>query len=210
MYFKEASFFEKCLNYSIFPLILLIDMKNDLKNMLCLDLYVASLSQEAYTNLQPALATPTKKHLHIRSWGVQNLFKENTLAKDIKALHTFALAFQWQNDLRRILHKNPSYETLILTNASKEIVWVNDGFQKMTGYDKSFALHKTAGFLQGEKTSLATRKRIRKKLLKNKPFKEVILNYRKDQTSYECELTIFPLASKAKTTHFLALEKEVV
>lgn len=82
----------------------------------------------------------------------------------------------------------------------------------MTGYEKEFALNKTPRFLQGEKTKESTRKRIKEKLLKGKPFKDVIINYRKDKTSYKCELHIIPLHNNetTKITHFLALEKEIV
>ena len=54
-----------------------------------------------------------------------------------------------------------------------------------------------------------TRKRIRTKLELLKPFTEVIVNYRKDNTPYKCEVKIIPLY-KEKVTHFLAIEKKVV
>ena len=79
----------------------------------------------------------------------------------------------------------------------------------MTGYSKKYALHKTPSFLQGEATQGLTRNRIRKKLELLKPFTEVIVNYRKDNTPYKCEVKIIPLY-KDKVTHFLAIEKKVV
>ena len=50
-----------------------------------------------------------------------------------------------------------TYDALVLTKADQHIVWVNDGFQEMTGYSKSFAIGKRPGFLQGAQTSENTR-----------------------------------------------------
>ena len=86
---------------------------------------------------------------------------------------------------------------------------MNEGFFPMTGYTKDFAMYKTPKILQGKNTLDITKERIQLNLSKNKPFKEVILNYKKDGTPYECEVHIFPLQNRKKTTHFLALEKDI-
>ena len=107
----------------------------------------------------------------------------------------------------KIIHKN-DYEAIIATDLNRKIIWVYNGFSEMTGYSKRLALDKTPTFLQGEKTSSKTKERIRQKLKLNKPFKEVIINYKKDKTPYRCEVQIIPLY-KDGTTHFMALEKQV-
>ena len=113
--------------------------------------------------------------------------------------------YNWTNDFDTIFNNN-TFEALVVTDVSRKILWVNSGFTKMTGYSKTFAINKTPSFLQGRKTSDATRNRIRQKLQKNNPFKEIIVNHKKDKSTYKCEVSIFPLKSD-KTTHFLALEK---
>ncbi|WP_299161973.1 PAS domain-containing protein [uncultured Tenacibaculum sp.] len=184
-------------------------MKNDLNNMMCLDTYLSSLDEDKYQETT-SLINPTKaQNINLLSWGIQDLFTDNTLVYDLKNIHKLATNFNWKNNLNSILKEN-SYESLVITNSDKKIIWVNNGFKKMTGYENEFALGKSPVFLQGEKTTEISKEKIRKKLLKNKPFKEVIINYRKDKSTYKCELKIFPLYSTTETTHFLALEKEVV
>ena len=100
------------------------------------------------------------------------------------------------------------YEALIITDKNQNIIWVNDGFSKMTGYPKKEALNKTPKFLQGEKTSAETKKKIWQNILLDKPFKEVIINYKKDQTPYKCEVKILPLYNK-QTTHYIAFERKI-
>ncbi|SFU45642.1 PAS domain S-box-containing protein [Pustulibacterium marinum] len=85
---------------------------------------------------------------------------------------------------------------------------MNHGFTDMIGYSKSEALHRTPKFLQGADTSAQTKKRIKDNLAQNKPCKEVLINYRKDQTPYHCEVHIIPLYNQ-QTTHFIAFEREV-
>lgn len=125
---------------------------------------------------------------------------------EIKQLNSFASKFKWENDIKSILSTN-SYEALVLTDVHKKILWVSDGFASMTGYSKEFAKGKQPLFLQGE-DSFEKRIAIRKKLAKQLPFKEVIINYRKNGTPYNCEVYIIPLKND-KVTHFLALEKDV-
>lgn len=125
---------------------------------------------------------------------------------ELNQLLFFAKKYNWENDLKTILKSN-SYEALVLTDVSKNILWVNDGFTKMTGYSKEFARNKQPSFLQG-KNSEKKRAVIRKKLSKHLPFKEIIVNYKKDGTPYNCEIHVIPLKTN-KTTHYLALERAV-
>jgi hypothetical protein len=78
----------------------------------------------------------------------------------------------------------------------------------MTGFNKNFAINKTPSFLQGANTCSKTRARIREKIRANEPFREVVINYRQDKSSYKCEINVFPLFNE-NTTHYMALEKVV-
>lgn len=186
-------------------------MKNSFDNMMSLDIYASNLDKEEYAKISDKLIPSSKKSINILSWGIQDLFEEKSVFNDLRIVKTFSKNYNWKNNISAIIKDN-YYESLVLTDSNKRILWVSDGFKKMTGYEKEFALNKTPRFLQGEKTKESTRKRIKEKLLKGKPFKDVIINYRKDKTSYKCELHIIPLHNNetTKITHFLALEKEIV
>ncbi len=186
-------------------------MKNDLTNMMSLDIYASNLDKEQYTKITAEFEPSSRKGVNLISWGIQDLFMGDGVAEDLKTIKVFTTNFNWKANLSKIIQEN-YYESLVLTNTDKKILWVSNGFTKMTGYDKEYALDKTPRFLQGKDTQEATRERIRRKLRKGIPFKEVIINYRKDTSSYKCALHIIPLynANSSKITHFLALEKEVV
>ncbi|WP_231367643.1 PAS domain-containing protein [Gillisia sp. JM1] len=120
----------------------------------------------------------------------------------------FAEKANWKNEIGTIF-KNRDFDALIITNIDQKILWVNDGFTQMTGYSKKLALNKTPNFLQGINTSITIKNKIRNKLNNLKPFTEIITNYRKDNSSYECEVKIIPMYVE-NVTHFLAIEKQIV
>ncbi len=187
-------------------------MKYNLSEMSCLDLYLSSLSPEEREALKDKLKPSKAKAMPLLSWDLfsENHFRRMHQAKketDIRTIETLAKRYHWKNDLKEILTQH-EFEAIVITDDQQKIVWVNEGFTQMTGYPKNFAIDKSPKFLQGEKTSEKTRENIKSQLKKNKPFVEVITNYRKDKEAYECEVKIFPLYNKG-TTHYLALEREV-
>lgn len=115
--------------------------------------------------------------------------------------------FRWETDLNSMINDN-DYEAIVVTDKDQNIIYVNSGFTEMTGYSKKFALKKKPSFLQGKATSEKTKEQIRKHLKEDIPFKEVLINYKKDKTPYKCEVQIIPLFSK-NTTHYIALERQV-
>lgn len=187
-------------------------MKKNLASMMCLDLFIASQEEKEYDAIKE-LITPLKSiqapligfdfYIDYFSTEMDKLNRE----KDISIVKDFADKFQWIDNLDEIF-KDETFETIVLTNKKQEIIWVNEGFKKMTGFSKSFALKKTPSFLQGANTCKKTSARIREKILANKPFKEIVLNYKQDKTPYRCEIKVFPLSYK-NTTHYIALEKAI-
>lgn len=148
----------------------------------------------------------------LMSWDIFSNFLDNQSnearkLRDLDTLLLFHDKFNWSSDIQSIFADN-DYKALILTDENQKILWVNDGFKAMTGYDKKYAVNKTPRFLQGTETKPATRKRIRKKIMADKPFEDIITNHRKDSTTYKCEVKIYPLKT-TKTTHFIAFEKEL-
>ncbi|AUC83894.1 diguanylate cyclase [Polaribacter sp. ALD11] len=187
-------------------------MKKNLASMMCLDLFIASQDQEEYAAIKDLLAPSKSLQLPIISFDLyMDYFSTEMInlgiKNDIDIVKNFATKLQWTNNVDEIF-KDEVFETIVLTNNKQEIIWVNDGFKKMTGFSKNFALKKTPSFLQGEGTCKETSTRIREKIRAKKPFKEVVLNYKKDKTPYKCEIKIFPLSYK-NTTHYIALERAV-
>ncbi|CAM3495256.1 PAS domain-containing protein [Aequorivita lipolytica] len=184
----------------------------NLWDMAGLDVFLQSLSEqqrEKYFNI----IEPQTYLSPLKSWGLSaEFFKPTALLetrqKDRASLTLLANQFHWKANLSEILTK--SYDALIVTDFSQKIVWANNGFFKMTGYSESYAIGKTPSFLQGNETSTQVKASIREKLQRGEPFTEEVLNYKKDQREYWCKIQIFPLLSAGLTTHYLALETELL
>ncbi len=188
-------------------------MNNNLTKMMCLDVYLSSLNSQEYNKIKHLLKPSTSEKFPLMSWGIFGSHYHETAGvlkrdADINEIKKMALKLHWNNDLNSIF-ENETFEALVITDMSKKIIWVNDGFEDMTGYSKKFALNQTPSFLQGAATSEKIKMGIRDKFSLDKPFKEIITNYKKDKTAYKCELKVFPLYG-TETTHYLALEKQAV
>ena len=186
-------------------------MKKNLMNMQCLDIYLSSLSTEEYKEIEGDLTVSEIKLMPLRSWDIYNdhYARQLLFLKQQNAINSFkelASKFEWKIDLDDIF-EDKTFDALVLTNHEAKIQWVSEGFTEMTGYSSSFALNKTPRFLQGKETDRAVLNRIKHKLSRDEPFTEVLVNYKKDQTPYKCEISIIPLINE-RTTHYLALERQ--
>lgn len=187
-------------------------MKRNIAEMDALDIYISSLTDEELEIFKRKIGK-REESMPLMSWDIfieafHKRIAEIKKRTELRQVLELAQKFKWKNDLEQAFAEN-DYEALVITDIHQKIMWVSDGFTSMTGYTKGFAMNKTPRFLQGEETLAATRSRIRAKIKSDKPFKEVIVNYRKDKTKYDCQVKIIPLYNK-KTTHFIAFEKEVV
>lgn len=186
-------------------------MKKNLMNMQCLDIYLSSLSNQEYENIESEITATGIKLMPLHSWDIYNDYYARQLLflKQKNAIESFkkiAQKFDWKNDLDGVF-QDKSFDALVLTNRNAKIEWVSEGFTQMTGYSSRFALDRTPRFLQGKDTDKAVLQRFKHKLSRDEPFTEVLINYKKDQTPYKCEISIIPLIND-QTTHYLALERQ--
>lgn len=187
-------------------------MSRNLTEMMCLDIYLSSLSDKEYNKIKHQIEPSKSLMMPLLSWNFFSSHHFKTLERlkaerDIQMVKAFAKKASWKNEIDAIF-ENQDFEALIITDSEQKILWVNDGFTEMTGYSKTFAKNRTPHFLQGTNTLPKTKKRIRNKLNELKPFSAIITNYRKDSSPYECEVKIIPMYN-ANVTHFLAIERLV-
>jgi PAS domain S-box-containing protein len=104
-------------------------------------------------------------------------------------------------------HKMIPNIAVILTDAARRIMWVNDDFTEITGYALNEVVGKKPSILQGPGSEQEVIRRIRQNLNDQVPFREQITNYRKNGEQYLCELVIHPVFSDQNTlTNFIAFE----
>src|SRR5215217_1533295 len=92
-----------------------------------------------------------------------------------------------------------------------EIVYVNEGFCRMTGYTAEEVIGKTPRILQGPKTDRAELDRLRYCHSRGEPFKgRHIVNYRKDGSEFLLDWYVEPLRNDAgEITHWMASQRDV-
>lgn len=84
------------------------------------------------------------------------------------------------------------------------IVFVNDAFIKLTGYERSEILGHNCRFLQGPGTNIDDIARIRHALASSQPIEIDLVNYKKDGTSFWNRLFIKPVFHNEVLTYFFA------
>jgi PAS domain S-box-containing protein len=91
------------------------------------------------------------------------------------------------------------------------IVYVNDAFERMTGFTRAETLGQPiSGLLHGPNTSPETVATIRRALMDGKPCAVEILNYRKNGTEFWAELTVQPIADQTgRFTHWVAVRRDM-
>ncbi len=107
------------------------------------------------------------------------------------------------------------YDSIVITELGLEkpdpkIVYVNDGFTKMTGYTREEALGKTPRILQGEKTDRAVLDKLKERLKEGKAFFGHTVNYRKDGSEFINQWDIHPLTNdKGEITHWVSYQHDI-
>jgi len=90
------------------------------------------------------------------------------------------------------------------------LIYVNQGFERMTGYSTDEILYRDCRFLQNDDRDQPGLARIREALVDNRPCREILRNYKKDGTLFYNELSITPLFDEQdQLTYFIGVQKDV-
>lgn len=92
----------------------------------------------------------------------------------------------------------------------RPLIYVNEGFERMTGYPAAEALGRNCRFLQGPGTDVVAQAEIRTALAACRECVVEILNYRKDGTTFWNRLSITPVRdASGEVTHFIGIQSDV-
>jgi len=101
-------------------------------------------------------------------------------------------------------------DSVVITDRSGVIEYVNPAFQKITGYSRAEALGQTPRLVKSGKQGAGFYKKLWETILAGDVFSEVFVNRHKDGSLYYEEKTISPLKGPAgQVTHFVATGKDV-
>jgi diguanylate cyclase (GGDEF)-like protein/PAS domain S-box-containing protein len=106
-------------------------------------------------------------------------------------------------------------DAIVVTEASfkapgPRVVYVNDSFTRITGYEAHEIIGESPRLLQGPGTDPATTAMLRTHFERWRPAEATVLNYRRDGTPFWNELGIVPVADGTGWyTHWIAIQRDV-
>lgn len=90
------------------------------------------------------------------------------------------------------------------------LIYVNQGFERLTGYSTDEILYRDCRFLQNDDRDQPGLARIRDALIEDRPCREILRNYKKDGTLFYNELSITPMHDDQENiTYYLGVQKDV-
>ena len=101
--------------------------------------------------------------------------------------------------------------SVVITDRDRRIIYVNEGFRRLTGYTDAAVMGKSPGrILQGVATDPDTVARIRSKLANGEAFYDEILNYNKRGEPYWISLAINPIRdAQGQIEKFISIQANI-
>jgi len=104
-------------------------------------------------------------------------------------------------------------EGITIADATKPdcpLIYVNSGFEKLTGYSAAETCGTNCRFLQGKDTGQSAIDEIRRAMKEQRACVVEILNYRKNGEPFWNRLSITPIRDhKGTVTHFMGIQSDV-
>ena len=115
---------------------------------------------------------------------------------------------KWTEKIDFLKETNKNSFQLLITDSKFKIIFASEGLFGMNGYQPFEVIGKSPSIFQGLKTSEKTKKSIKEALINHAPFKEIILNYKKNGETYWCEIEAYPkFDNQGNFLNYIAFEK---
>ncbi len=95
-------------------------------------------------------------------------------------------------------------------DSGPRIVYVNDAFEKITGYTRAEALGQSPRFLQGPETDMDEMSRVRQRLERREPITTTLAHYKKNGEKFYNEMAIVPVDDDSgRHTNWVSIQRDV-
>jgi len=152
------------------------------------------------------------KNLPLYSWDFYAIFFDTACktSRDIFLLKNLAKNNKWsyiENFNDELFLKE---HVVVVTDTKLRIVHATQNMIQMNGYSPNEVIGRIPKMFQGDETCEETSKSIGLAIKNKKPFEAIILNYRKDGSTYKCWIKGEPILNNSgEVVNFIAYEKEV-
>ncbi len=103
-----------------------------------------------------------------------------------------------------------SQDGMTISDAQHNLLYVNQGFEKLTGYSAAEIIRLGYSVLQGEDTQQAAVAHIRHAITHGESCVVTLRNYRRDGTMFWNELSLSPVRNEqGALTHYIGIQKDV-
>lgn len=112
--------------------------------------------------------------------------------------------------MKRAIDASPN--GIVITDATLDniIIYVNSGFERLTGYQSQEVLGRNCRFLQGAETQQDALRELKQALEEGKECQALLKNYRKDGSLFWNELRIAPVHNQeGYLTHFIGIQTDL-
>lgn len=90
------------------------------------------------------------------------------------------------------------------------LIYVNKGFEKLTGYSSEEILYQDCRFLQGDDRDQDALDTLRSAIRQGEPCRVTLRNYRKDGSLFWNELSVTPVYNEQdQLTYYIGVQKDV-
>jgi len=121
-----------------------------------------------------------------------------------------ASAIAWSDLLAQAVDATTVGITIAVEDGDdRPIVYANDGFCRLTGYDRHEVIGRDCRFLQTKNVDAKSRRRLRAALSSGEGLQVELTNLRKDGTPFLNRLTINPLVSTDGKTYYVGIQEDI-
>ncbi|MCX7789258.1 MAG: PAS domain S-box protein, partial [Chloroflexaceae bacterium] len=137
--------------------------------------------------------------------GVAIYFRDVTRRRAMEdQLRLLEAAVARLNDIVMITEAGP------IDEPGPRIVFVNDAFERVTGYSRAEALGRSPRFLQGPRTQRGELDRVRAALQRCEFVSVRVINYTKSGREFWSEFNLIPITNeKGECTHFVSIQRDI-